>query len=137
MLRRVLSFLVVTSIIVAVGCTSSEKQRSAQSATEAMDYRNTLVTRLPNNVVGFIHFDSKSPAYKKLDQSPWASGKEIFDVSSITDKKLRTVIDGLAAAGLDLSKPDVWDKFVTEVVAFGTDQGRSTTNQGVGFAFRS
>jgi predicted amino acid-binding ACT domain protein len=88
------------------------------SAPDAAELADTLVSRIPEDALGFAYWQRNNPAYKKLQDSPWGESGSLTELRKASEDFGR-VADALAASGLDLENEEETKKISREIVLFG------------------
>ncbi|MFN8388705.1 MAG: hypothetical protein U0136_00270 [Bdellovibrionota bacterium] len=141
----VLSGLLLGASCLTIGCSKDEKKAAEQQSgispvksAKEIDLSKSLVSYLPDQTVGFFLWEGKHPAYKKLMDSPWASGQnDISKVLNESNPELDQLKDLLKKVGIDANDKETWRALFSEAAVFATGGPSADKAAALGVVFRA
>lgn len=147
-LRRaaVLQFAVMVFLIcTAGGCSKEPVEKAAPKTTVlAVDVpaelkaSESLIKFVPAAAYGFLHWNSRHPAYRRLAASPWAGGGALsVDSLTVSAGEKGKLIALLQRAGIDLTERTTYETLLAEAVAFASPAPTAGDKPALALLFRA
>ena len=133
--------------LAATGCSKEEKKAAvgvsgragAAEVTAAVkdDLVASLVSRIPDDALGFLVWEGSHPAYAKLSASPWGNSSGITELLKNAEGEAKAVIDTMKQVGLDPSDKATWEAVFSEAVFYFTPPAEGVKKPNIGVLFKS
>ena len=130
----------------ALGCSKEEKKAAVgvsggttakSAATDKVDLAATLVSRIPQDALGFLVWEGNHPAYAKLSASPWGSSTGITELLKNVEGDAKDLIATLKNVGLDPAEKATWESIFSEAVFYFTAPAAGAKKPDLGVLFKS
>ncbi len=133
--------------LAAGGCSKDEKKAAVGVAGRAgaadlktavkEDLVSSLVSRIPEDSLGFFAWEGSHPAYAKLSASPWGNTSGFTELLKNADGEAKEMIDTLKQVGIDPTDKATWEALLSEAVFYFTAPADGVKKPSMGVLFKS